>query len=237
MKSFKGFRILMEGGVAPGKLEVVKTSLAVARKYAEGLFNKKGLDIDKEIPKFDENYAKVQSLVGMGRTKRKDMPVIEIEDVKKLQYRLEHGHIDVEEPKNPEFKKNPFPEGLSGKTAQAWLDSGLHDKSFDDDRVKVTMGTEVVSNLKPIQKQIYFDKSMKASVDNGIKSTINFLKNISILICSSDNFIIDGHHRYLSGIIIDHTMKVKVIKIDLPIKELLPLLISYGDSIGNKRNL
>ena len=72
-------------------------------------------------------------------------------------------------------------------------------------------------------------------VSNNAQITI-YLQNDSILILSADLYLLDGHHRLLSAMLIDPKMKLKALIIDLPIKKLLPLTIAYGDSIGNKRN-
>lgn len=60
------------------------------------------------------------------------------------------------------FPGNPFPEGLSGEQAENFLERGLTDGSQTDDVVSVKMDTTIAQELKPIQKQIYFDKSMGA---------------------------------------------------------------------------
>jgi hypothetical protein len=132
-----------------------------------------------------------------------------------------------------------FPEGLSGKDAQKFLNHGLPEfdgSNIDDDIITTSLKKVKLKDLKPIQKQIYFDISINATVDFGIRGTIDFLKT-SVFIVSSDNFIIDGHHRFLSGLLINPNIQVKALSIDLPIKTLLPLTIAYGDAIGNKRNL
>ena len=94
-----------------------------------------------------------------------------------------------------------------------------------------------MKNLKPIQKQIYFDKSFKNISDYDFKDTMKFLKSDkNIFIISSDNAIIDGHHRFLTAMLIAPNITVNTIAIDLPIKQLLPLTLSYTDAIGNQRN-
>jgi len=103
-------------------------------------------------------------------------------------------------------------------------------------KIGVTIKKKTISSLKPIQKQIYFDKSMGMTIKNGVKNTANFLKGKTFFVTSTDNFIIDGHHRYLSGMLVDPKMKVNCLSIDMPIKELLPMSLAYGDVIGNKRN-
>jgi hypothetical protein len=223
------------GGQEAGKLELVKTDVQKAIEHANSIGNK---DLDKEIPNFEKNYKKVQSLAKLGKTKRKDMPVITDRDVKALQYRLSKGFIDVNAPFDKEFKGNPFPEGLTGQKAKEWLEAGLprHDKGkLTDDIVKVTKEKVKVGDLKPIQQQIYFDKSIKGIMEFGADSSREFFEKTNF-ITSSDLYIIDGHHRWLAANLIDPNMKVNVIKIDLPINKLLPMTKAYGDAIGNERN-
>ncbi|MCK5537605.1 MAG: hypothetical protein KAI79_12315 [Bacteroidales bacterium] len=233
---------ILEAGEAAGKLELVKTPLATAKTYGEEEFKDNNKDMSKELPDFDVNYEKVKSEAKLGKTQRKDMPVIEIDDVRGMQKKLKAGAIDIKapHPKDDKLKlaNNPFPAGLKGKDAELWLKDGL--KPFDgevkDDIVNVKMGKVAMGDLKPIQKQIYFDKAIQATAGFGAKGTEKFLTTDSIMIVSSDNYIIDGHHRWLSGNLINPKMKSPALIIDLPIDKLLPLAIAYGDAIGNKRN-
>lgn len=237
MKLFKDF-LIEAGGESAGKMEIVKTPLEKAREYADILFKKAGKDLDKEIPEFDKNYEYAKSNAKLGKTKRKDMPVIDDTDVKKLQKDLSTGRIDIAKPFYKRTNvKDPFPEGLTGEKAKYFLENGLkiNDGSEKDDIVKVTQETENVGNLKPIQQQIYFDKSIGETAKSGVEKTRSFLSS-TFFVVSSDNRIIDGHHRFLSGILIDPNMKVKVLRIALPINKLLPLTLAYGDAIGNVRN-
>jgi hypothetical protein len=235
LKHIREAEVKIKGGQEAGKLEIDSTPLAKAREFAE----KKGFNLDEEIPNFNENYKKAQSLSKLGKTKRKDMPVINDDDVKKFQARLEKGTIDINKPfaKDPDVGKNPFPEGLSGLKAKKWLEKGLRDGSKTDDIIDVTITKVPVSKLKPIQRQIYYDKSMGETIKQGVKNSINFVTNKSFFIISGDNYIIDGHHRYLSALLLDPKAKVNALKIELPIRKLLPMATAYGDAIGNKRNL
>ena len=241
---------LSEAGEAAGKMELVKTKVDDAYAFAKKLFDKKGQDIDKEFPNFKENYLFAQKQAGTGKTQRKDMPVIDEKDVKDFQKRLAKGWFDAKKPhakadtndkftnKYPTDPNDPFPEGLTGAEAKQWLKQGVHtyDGDKQDDVIKATLTTETVGKLKPIQKQIYADKSIGMTIDSGIKATTDFLKNKSTFVISSDNYIIDGHHRYLSGLLVDPKMKVNVLRVEAPIKTLLPLSLAYGDAVGNKRN-
>lgn len=232
-------QLLFESGQEAGKLELVQTPIEKAKKYAEDIFKKYGSTVEKDIPDFEKNYKLAQKKANMGKTKRKDMPVINDVDVKKFQQRLSQGFIDINKPFAPETNsKNPFPTGLSGELAKQWLKNGLKSNDNgdpDDDIVKVKKVQIAAEKLVPIQKQIYLDKSLKGTAKFGIANSMSFLKS-SVFIISSDNRIIDGHHRFLSAILIDPKMKVTALEIDLPISKLLPLTLSYGDAIGNKRN-
>lgn len=223
-----------KGGSAPGTMEVDKISVEDARKFAE----KNGLDIDKEIPGFDKAFKKAQSVFKTGKTKRKDMPVIDDSDVDKFKKRLEKGVIDIHKPlaKDPIVKKKPFPTGLSGLDAKKWLELGLKDGSKTDDIIDVRIVKVPISKLKPIQKQVYYDKAMGAIAAHGVDASNTFITEKSFFVISDDNFIIDGHHRFLSGMLACPKCKVNALQIKLPISKLLPMSLAYGDAIGNLRN-
>jgi len=239
MQTFRYF-IQEAGGAKAGKLEITKTDVKNARKYAELEMQKNGRELDVEVPDFDKNYIFAQRLAKMGSTKRKDMPVINNKDVRLLQKRLQAGAIDVSKP----FAKNdvvddPYPQGLTGDQAKQWVSGGLakNDGDAKDDIVDVQIKKVAVGSLKPIQSQIYFDKSIRNVAEFGAKGTRDFSASKSnFYVISSDNRIIDGHHRFLSAILVDPKIKVTALEIDLPIKELLPLTLSYTDAIGNVRN-
>ena len=220
------------GGQSPGKLEVVSTDVSTARNYAKSL----GINLQTDLPNFSFNYRVAQKLASLGKTKRRDMPVITSSDLKQFQQRLSKGHIDIHKPFAPSTDpSDPFPDGLSGTEAEEFLKRGHKDGDKTDDTVDMGTKKVAVKYLKPIQQQIYFDKSIKTIADNGIKGSTQFLQR-TFFIASADNYIIDGHHRFLSALLLDPNMKVNVLAINLPIKQLLPLTIAYSDAIGNKRN-
>lgn len=229
-----------KGGAVAGKLEIRKTSLEKARAYAEKRMEAYNRALFDDMPQFDKNYLFAQGQAGIGHTKRKDMPVITFKDIKSFQMRLKKGHLDIGSPYAPTTDgTNPFPEGLSGKEAEMFLKAGLekYDGDKNDDKVRVHMEKIQIAELKPIQEQIYFDKSIEQISKGGSKESEKFLTSkATIFVVSIDNFIIDGHHRYLSGVLDNPEMKVNCLVIDLPIDTLLPLSLAYGDAVGNKRN-
>ena len=220
------------GGQEAGKLEIAKMTLEQAIDYME----EKKFDWEKEIPDFVESFKKAQKKAKMGWTKRRNMPVIDDKDVRQLQQRLKEGTIDIEKPfakgTNP---KNPFPQGLQGFDAMDFVKRGLDDGSKTDDQIKVRNIRVRIGDLIPIQKQIYFEKSIGKTIEAGIEASLDFIQN-GFLIISKDRYVIDGHHRFLQGSIINPDMKVGALEIDLPIKKLLPMTLAYSDAVGNKRN-
>jgi hypothetical protein len=236
--SEKLVHLLREAGEEAGGLEVAKINAETAEKWARKECEKHGEDFDKIFPDFEEHFNVAKSKALTGKTQRKDMPVIDEKDVKMFQTRLARGHIDFKAPYAKETKdaQNPFPDGLDKKTGDQWLKNGLKDGENEDDKVSVKTGSMKAKDLKPIQKQIYLDKSIGSTIKFGLPGTVNFLKNKSTLVCSSDRFIIDGHHRWMSAIFIDPDMPLNMMIIDLPISKLLPLSLSYSDAVGNERN-
>lgn len=225
--------LLNEAGQDSGHMELVSITLEDAKEFCEKL----AFNVEKEIPNFDRNFKLAQSLASLGKTQRHDMPVIDDPQVKEFQQRLKNGNLDIFKPFSATTTQtNPFPQGLSGFEADDFLKRGLSDGSLTDDKIKVSIKQKSVKSLKPIQRQIYFDKAFGATIKTGVQGTLKWLKAETFFITSDDNFIIDGHHRWLSGLLVDPNIYVNCLSIGLPIKDLLPLSIAYGDAIGNARN-
>jgi len=224
------------GGATAGKLEIHTTSVNSAAEYALRVL---GAEKYAEFGDFEVKYQRAQVAASQGWTKRKDMPVITTKQVKAFQGALMMGTIDIKAPFAPTTnERHPFETGLSGEKAKQWLENGLerNDGAAKDDRIKVTKRHTKVSDLKPIQQQIYFDKSVNALSKTPLSKSKQYHQSGTIYITSADNYIIDGHHRFLSAMLLDPNLKVQTIAIDLPIAKLLPLAMAYGDAIGNKRN-
>lgn len=92
-----------------------------------------------------------------------------------------------------------------------------------------------VKKLKVVQRTVYLDKSCKGIIENGIESTIAYLKK-TMTVVSNDLHLIDGNHRLLSGLIIDPNTVMKSTIFDTSTNRLLSLALSYSDKIGNERN-
>lgn len=105
-----------------------------------------------------------------------------------------------------------------------------------EDGIKVTRGTMPVIKLDPIQAELWVDKVIKGYKKFTPARSEKFLRNEAVFIVSSDNKIVDGHHRYLLAMFIDPKMPIHYLKVHMPMKDLIPYSRKYGDSIGNKRN-
>ena len=236
MKTFKNFLKEGKSGFKKGTHEIVDTSIDKAIEYIKSVDENL---YDTLSSTFENNYKKAQAAAKAGHTKRKNMPRIRMDNVREFQKRLQDGYIDINKPFGDITNiKNPFPEGLSGNKANNFLEGGLkkHDGSDTDDKVKVTKIKIKIKDLFPIQEQIYLSESLNILTKRGYKNAISFLSNESVFIVSSDNKIIDGHHRWLAAYLADQNLKVNCLVIDLPISKLLPMSLAYGDSIGNDRN-
>jgi hypothetical protein len=228
------------GGQAAGQLEVAKMSLDQARKFADDMFERnQHIPLDEAMPDFNAHFKVLQDKVRQGTKQRHDMPVIDEKDVKALQTALAQGDLDVSAPYATRTNSSdPFPLGLSHEKAMEWMENGLprydHGERTDD---VVRCGFEKVrcSDLTPMQRQIYFDKCITATTENGIARSRSFLTT-STIILSGDNFILDGHHRWCSALLIDPTLTMEALKIYLPIKKLFPLTLTFTDAVGNQRN-
>ncbi len=176
--------------------------------YIDALdFTKKIMSSFDNINNLEKNFNYAKSRVHLGKLKRKEMPVITSRDVHEFKDNLEDGTIN-----------------------------DILDLPFKVGKVKIKMKKVKAKTLIPIQSQLYFDKSMKGIAKNGADKTRKFLKDVTYFITSSDNNIIDGHHRWLQALLIDPEMMVQILEIDMPINKLLPTARSFGDYSGNARN-
>lgn len=89
--------------------------------------------------------------------------------------------------------------------------------------------------LKPVQKEIYLDKSAKDILKRGQYKTKVYLRNYSTITVSKDLYIVDGHHRWLSAMLINPKMSIKVFQIGLAFTELYRPMIAYSNALQNTR--
>lgn len=220
-----------------GTLELRTTKYKTVKSFINTMIEKYGKfpDFGDYIKRLEKHLSITLSGLPVGVEKRKDMPVVNSNQVNALQSRLEQGRLDVIDGASLTVYKS-FPAGLSEAKAQEWLEKGLNDGDEGDDIIRVSITTKIANTLIPIQKDIYLDKSIEMTFRKGLENMKSFLKNKSFIIVSPEGYIIDGHHRWLSAMLIDPQMYVQTMMINLPKDRLIDLLTTYGDAIGNERN-
>lgn len=87
---------------------------------------------------------------------------------------------------------------------------------------------EIVHTTSLIPSQSEFSRSKILSM---IKSRNALALDLPIII-SSDNYILDGHHRFLAKL--HFNMKIAAFKIDMPILELIAMTKRYSKVFYNK---
>jgi len=218
------------------RLEVISTSLEQARAFVTKRLEKFGT-LDEQLPNFDANYKLLQTWAGKGHTLRKDMPRIPNRQVKDFQKALEKGRFDLHKPfAKSTDQNNLFPDGLTGDRAKEFIKAGKHDGNKTDDKIKTSMESISAGKLIPIQQQIYLDAAFGDKITtHGVEGFLKIAKKTK-LIASKDGYLIDGHHRTATSILIDPKLKLNVLVVDMPITDLLKLSRAYGAARGNKPN-
>jgi hypothetical protein len=123
--------------------------------------------------------------------------------------------------------KKQFPNPTNQK---GFLKKGTRDGSETDDILDVKNVNLSVAKLKPSQDAIYLGKTL-AMAANGVEGG-----DLGAVI-SSDNHILDGHHRYAATTFNNPNGKVGGVKVGLTIGDLIPVLRSVGDAFKNKRGV
>ena len=106
--------------------------------------------------------------------------------------------------------------------------AGKRDGNANDDVVVTKEVGIPAKSLKPSQDAVYLGKALGlaiAGVEGG---------NLDAVI-SSDNRILDGHHRWAATMFNNPNAKVIGAKADLKIGDLVPVLRQAGDAMGNER--
>jgi hypothetical protein len=125
-----------------------------------------------------------------------------------------------------------FPLTLSAvnkELASKIVTGGTEDKdtSKDDDTVQVVKGTSYAcQDLNPSQTSMNIDKAMQfaLSMINGSMPGSGGPGGDLGSFVSSDNYIMDGHHRWISTFMVDPSAKIIGIKVNLPGPKLVAVL-------------
>ncbi len=121
-----------------------------------------------------------------------------------------------------------FPNPVTGAMKKLFLNKGDRDGEKSDDIVKVTPVEIPAVKLKPSQDAIYLSKALGMAV-GGVKGG-----DLAAII-SSDDHILDGHHRWAATMLADPTANVGGLQAAMTIGDLIPVLRALGDVFLNKR--
>jgi hypothetical protein len=127
-----------------------------------------------------------------------------------------------------EIDPKQFPNPVTGAMKKIFLTKGEQDGNTTDDIVKTQPVSIPAAKLKASQDAIYLGKSLGMAV-GGVKGG-----DLDAVI-SSDNHILDGHHRWAATMFASPTTTVGGVKADLKIGDLVPVLRALGDVFGNDR--
>ena len=134
----------------------------------------------------------------------------------------------ISEMATQEVSVSEFPNPLRGRIKSIFQKKGEMDGSDKDDKVSTKFRGWSANQLKPSQSAIYLGKSLGMAV-GGVKGG-----NLGSMV-SSDDHILDGHHRWAATLLADPKAKIYGTEVDLGIGDLVPVLRSLGDAFGNKR--
>jgi len=213
------------------KLNCATVPLPKARAYAEGQCEAAGKDLNKLLPDFDEGYALLQKKCKQALdVPRIDMPVIEPEDMAKLDSDMKRGSVDIFKPyaKGKLYTPTKFAKGEEGE----WIELGYMDGSKDDDVVKGKWTKIAAKSLIPTQSQIWLEKLISNVIKFGPPKAGSPVLNTTIIV-SKEGYILDGHHRFGQCMISDPNLKIGALKLPVPIKLLLQVGRTYGTALGH----
>lgn len=135
--------------------------------------------------------------------------------LKQMGVMSEDGKVDLQ---NMKKKIGDFLEVESNRTKFL---KEVEENDIEGEKVKIR-----AKKLNPGQTTIYLDQIISRILSNAefVKDVIKGKYNDRDILISSDNYIIDGHHRWGSVFILNPKCKIKCTKINLPIEKALPIL-------------
>lgn len=228
-----GRRIPIRLGKAD-ELNVATTPLNVAREYAKEAFAKKGKDLYKYLPNFDQNYLMLQNTYKYAKNiPRYKMPVIEPKDMNEFQKRINKGHIDIFK---PYARKDLWPAEFTTKTRRKeWVTLGLKDGRIEDDVLRANIVYLPAQELVPLQSQTWLKKLIKFILEYGVPKPGSKVTRTPIIV-SADKVILDGHHRVGQVMLADPSIMMQCLYVPLTTNLLLKMTETYGRAIGNLPN-
>ena len=175
-----------------------KRAIYVAKKMKEGI--EKSADICKLSPPVCEGNLGIS---------RDNMPQLMDQSVKSL--------LNSEDPGDKKKGQAAVDAGADPDSDQSPLEQFL--ETLKKEGVKQEHTSIPVGELKATQREIKAGKTFKMA-HSYFSGEFPKITEGEIIV-SSDNHILDGHHRWAAMLVADPTLKMKVIKVDIPMKEFL----------------
>lgn len=119
--------------------------------------------------------------------------------------------------------------------AEKWLTAGNNDGKSGDDEPAVSYQDQApitIASMVPTQKNVLIGKSLNFAV-GGFPSEGKPL-GAYVVDAGNGTEILDGHHRWSAGYLIDPNMKLSghLFKSSIPTSKLLPILTRLGNALG-----
>ena len=150
--------------------------------------------------------------------------------------------IMLEKAKPEDVDPNRFPLKLSDAKQdpdpKAKVTGGLEDGDPDEDKVDAEKDTRPVAKLKPSQSSMDIKKACQFFIA-ALRKVTPFPDgpggDLSAII-TSDNHIMDGHHRWIATGMADPTQEVGGFIVDFPAKQMIAALNMITASLGQEGN-
>ena len=229
------------------KYDEAQKSAETNGKYKRGQMpvinnsNFKGAGKGKEDEESAPRRKEVEEVLDEADVKDNIKDAVLSNQVVAFKFLVGNGFIDISGDDKELAKKTQEDLYKDDALAKNWLSSGKGPKE-NVDKIKGDYADVPVNQLKPIQEQIFVAKSIKmTSKCGGDLEKMNWLlkpdEKSPYTIISKDNFILDGHHRWLCAYMINPETVMKCVKIDMNCKDLLELTNKFTGAIGNKPNV
>lgn len=239
----QGGRFCSNGGGRPprssgsgGSTRVVKSPPASAQRAVDALGRGEDIKVSS-LKQMSTIVRKVHEMVQDAKSKGKDAPVYNLCKASVPGTNLFCGaSLGTPRDQMPQFggtavpgsKADKLPKDAEGgvNVADAFM------KHLRGKGVKVEEGEMLASHLKASQNELVGAKVA------GMATNPKFDPAEQPIFVSNDGYIIDGHHRWAAAISRDirdgrmGDVKMRVIKVDMPIKEVLGVANKFTDEIG-----
>lgn len=192
--------------ISDTKDQETKSKLAVDLNGILAQADKLQAEYEKINKTGDDNYSKPSFLLAVAeKTTSNATESTQGASMKLSELQIEkpetHQTLGIERKDMPQIKKKDLPEFF---------------KYMEDKGVTVTKETVAAASLKATQKN--FD-------DEKIIQSMDTAKTDKPIIISMDDYVIDGHHRWLGAV--NTGSKINVVRVDLPVKKLLRLALAF----------